>query len=141
MRLAVVVAGVALDAVLDVRFTDFHHTEITLGFVALLLQPEPDSIFAGLGEAGQRCAVCAVLGGRVGHAYALGGDVQRNRVRLAVIVAIRIQNGTTATGCIRRPAEDTYGSYKERTEPRIQVSVLVCGMTQEMIQSTAIVLQ
>ena len=93
MRLAVVLAGIALDAVLDVRLTDFHHTEIILGFVALLLQPEPDGIFAGLGEAGLCGGVRAVLGGGEGRGYAFGGDVQRNGVRFAVIVAIVALHG------------------------------------------------
>ena len=89
MRLAVVIAGVAADRVLDLaQFRDGHGGGAGDGFAVLLLQLEPDGVRAGFGETGQSSAVCAVLGGRVGHAHTLGGDVQRDGVRCAVVIAI-----------------------------------------------------
>ena len=88
MRFAVVIAGVAADRVLDLaQFHDGHAGGIHDGFAILLLQPEPDGIRTRLGEAGQSSAVCAVLGGGEGRGYALGGNVQRDGVRFAVVIA------------------------------------------------------
>ena len=87
MRFAVVIAGVVADHVLDLaQFHDGHAGGIHDGFAILLLQLEPDGVRTRLGEAGQSSAVRAVLGGRVGHAHALGGD-EINRVRFAVVIA------------------------------------------------------
>ena len=94
VRFAVVIAGVVADRVLDLaQFHDGHAGGIHDGFAVLLLQLEPDSIFAGLGEAGLCSGVRAVLGGGKGRGYTLGGDVQRNGVRFAVIVAIEALHG------------------------------------------------
>ena len=77
VRFAVIIAGVATDRVLDLaQFHDGHAGGIHDGFAVLLLQLEPDGIRTRLGEAGQSSAVCAVLGGRVGYAHALGGNEQ-----------------------------------------------------------------
>ena len=91
---AVVVAGVVLHAVLDLaQLHDGHGGEVHDGFITRLLQLEPDGVRTRLGEAGQSSAVCAVLGGRVGHGYALGGNVQRDGVRFAVVIAIVALHG------------------------------------------------
>ena len=94
MRFAVIVAIVALHGVVDLcQLHDGHAGGAHDGFIAILLQPEPDGIFAGLGEAGLCGGVRAVLGGGEGRGYALGGDVQRNGVRFAVIVAAVAADG------------------------------------------------
>ena len=88
MRFAVIVAIVALHAVVDLRqLHDGHAGGARDGFAILLLQLEPDGVRTRFGEAGQSSAVRAVLGGRVGHAHALGGNVQRDGVRFAVVIA------------------------------------------------------
>ena len=94
VRFAVIVAIEALHGVVDLRqLHDGHAGGAHDGFIALLLQPEPDSIFAGLGEAGLCGGVRAVLGGGEGRGYALGGDVQHNRVRLTIVVAAVAADG------------------------------------------------
>ena len=94
VRFAVIVAIEALHSVVDLRqLLDGHAGGAHDGFIAILLQPEPDGIFAGLGEAGLCGGVRAVLGGGEGRGYALGGDVQRNGVRFAVIVAAVAADG------------------------------------------------
>ena len=88
MRFAVVIAGVVADHVLDLaQFHDGHAGGIHDGFAVLLLQLEPDGVRTRLGEAGQSSAVCTVLRGRIGRGHALGGNAQRNGVRLTVVVA------------------------------------------------------
>ena len=85
VRLAVVVAGVVVYAVLDLgQFCDGHGGGAGDGLVARLLQPEPDGVFAGVGEAGLIGGVRAVLGGGKGRSHALGGHAQINRVCLSV---------------------------------------------------------
>ena len=79
VRRAVVVAAVVADRVLDLaEFSDGHSGGAGDGLVAHLLQLEPHGVCARLGEAGQRSAVCAVLGGGVAHAHARGGHAQIN---------------------------------------------------------------
>ena len=55
--------------------------------VVILLDDEPDGIFARIGECGIRCVVFAVQGGGVGHARALGDHIDRDGVRCAVVHA------------------------------------------------------
>ena len=94
MRRAVIVAGVALHAVLDIaQQHDSHAGGAHYGCVALLLQPEPDGVLARLSEAGLFGGVLAVLGGGVGHGNALGDDIQRNRMRYAVVRAEVVAGG------------------------------------------------
>ena len=92
VRLAVGIAAVAPGAVLDDARIDCHGACAIRGCIAHLFQQEPDDIVAGIGEHGQRFAYYAALLG-IGHVNALGEHVQRNRVRLAVVVAGVVLHG------------------------------------------------
>ena len=88
MRLTVIVAAVVLHVVLDLgKLPDGDAGGAGDGIIVFLLQTEPHSIGSGRGEAGQRCGVCTALRGGIGRGHALGGNAQRNGVRLTVVVA------------------------------------------------------
>ena len=87
VRLAIVGNFVAGGGELNLRRDDYHRCGADDSFAILLLQLEPDSVFACVGEAGQRFCVSAVLGAGVGRGHALGGHAERNRMRVSVIHA------------------------------------------------------
>ena len=66
-----------------------------------LFEPEVDGVGSGIGERGLRRAVCAILGGGVGHGNVRRGDGQVNAVCLAVILA-----GVAGGGVRKLPRND-----------------------------------
>ena len=95
-------AGVGIDAlpieahlIAHIHLADRNVSALYHRCVVFLLQLEPDGVLAGVGEVGQFGGVFAVLGGSVGHGNVLGGDIELDRVRFAVIDAI-VATGTMA---------------------------------------------